>query len=157
MMENVTAVVAMPANYEINLETDSDYLALLTRKLFHSGFNKQIVDAKWAAFENAFHGFDPARVASFDEADLERLAANSALVRHRRKLAATLANARHFCEVAKQHGSWMTWLHGQRHLPYEERAVTLQGCLTHCGPNTVFYFLFEAGEATLDDRPDGVR
>ena len=138
------------------LETDADYLRLLTRKLFHSGFNKALVDAKWPAFEQAFAGFEPAVVAAFDETDVARLRADTGIVRHRLKIRATINNAKHFVETAATHGSWHTWLHSLRPLPYAERQTLLHRGLTHCGPNTIFYFLLEAGETTPDERPNGV-
>ena len=139
------------------LKTDAEHLRLLTRKLFHSGFNKALVDAKWPAFEQAFAQFDPAVVAAFDETDVTRLRANAGIVRHRLKIRATINNARHFVEMAAVHGSWHSWLQSLRPLPYGERERQLHHALTHCGPNTIFYFLLEAGETTVDDRPKGVK
>jgi len=139
------------------VETDADYLNLLTRKLFHSGFNKALVDQKWPAFEVAFRGFDPATVAAFDEADVERLRTDEGIVRHRLKIRATINNARRFVEKAAVHGSWKDWLQSLRALPYPVRQEKLHAALTHCGPNTIFYFLLEAGEAALGDKPEGVR
>jgi 3-methyladenine DNA glycosylase Tag len=139
------------------LETDADYLNLLTRKLFHSGFNKALVDQKWPAFETAFRGFDPTTVAAFDEADVERLRTDASIVRHRLKIRATINNARHFVEMAAAHGSWKDWLRSLRVLPYPVRQENLHAALTHCGPNTIFYFLFEADEADKADKPEGVR
>lgn len=137
--------------------TDADYLSLLTRKMFHSGFSKETVDRKWPGFEAAFHRFAPERVATLSVLELEHLYGDQRLVRHRAKIRAVVANARHFQEVAGTHGSWGTWLGGLGDHPYEERANTLQACLTHCGPTTIFYFLLEAGEVDLDDKPDNVR
>ena len=137
--------------------TDAEYLALLTRKLFHSGFNKALVDQKWPAFEVAFRGFDPARVAAFDEDDVARLRSDAGIVRHRLKIRATIDNARHFIAMTEEHGSWGLWLRSLRPLPYLDRQHLLHRGLTHCGPNTIFYFLLEAGEVTVDDKPPGVR
>ena len=139
------------------MKTDTEYLRVLTRKLFHSGFNKALVDRKWPAFESAFCGFDPGRVAAFDESDVSRLRADAGIVRHRLKIRATIANAQHFVEMAARHGSWGAWLRSLDGLTYGERAARLQGHLTHCGPNTVFYFLHAAGEAGLEDKPANVR
>jgi 3-methyladenine DNA glycosylase Tag len=134
--------------------TDADYFDLLTRKMFHAGFQREVVDRRWAGFVRAFADFDPARVAMFAETELEQLFVNPDIIRNRAKIRAVIANARHFVEVARSHGSWMAWLTSLDELPYEQLADTLGACLSHCGPSTVFYFLFEAGHATLDDRPE---
>ena len=46
------------------------------------------------AFRAAFAGFHPDAVASFGDADVERLLADSGIVRNRRRIEATIANAR---------------------------------------------------------------
>lgn len=45
-------------------------------------------------FRRAFAGFDPARVARFEEGDIARLLADPGIVRNRRKIEAAIDNAR---------------------------------------------------------------
>ena len=139
------------------LQRDADYLSLLSRKIFHAGFSPALVDKRWPAFEAAFAGFEPPAVAAMTDGDVIRLSADATLIPNRRKLMATVLNARHFCSVASAHGTWMAWLHSLRAAPYAVRADTLSACLSGAGPATVFYFLLEAGEATPDDKPEHVR
>jgi DNA-3-methyladenine glycosylase I len=61
---------------------------------FQSGLSWITILRKRPAFRAAFSGFDPARVAEFDDADVERLLADAGIVRNRAKVAATIANAR---------------------------------------------------------------
>jgi len=61
---------------------------------FQSGLSWLTILRKRAAFRTAFSDFDPAIVAGFDEGDVERLLTNSAIVRHRGKIEAAIANAR---------------------------------------------------------------
>ena len=61
---------------------------------FQSGLAWITILRKREAFRTAFDGFDPARVASYDEADVQRLLADAGIVRHRGKIEATIANAR---------------------------------------------------------------
>jgi DNA-3-methyladenine glycosylase I len=61
---------------------------------FQSGLSWITILRKRPAFREAFAGFDPARVAAFDDADVERLLADAGIVRNRAKVAATIANAR---------------------------------------------------------------
>jgi DNA-3-methyladenine glycosylase I len=42
----------------------------------------------------AFHGFNPAAVAAMNDADIERLMADTSIIRNRRKLEATVHDAR---------------------------------------------------------------
>ena len=138
-------------------QSDQEYLRLLTRKLFHSGFNKALVDSKWDAFEKAFLTFDPLWVAAMKEDEIEALISNPALVRHRKKIRATIHNAKATLQIAKEHGSWGNWLRSTQNTPYETRSKFLQNLLAHCGPNTIFYFLLEAGEVSLAEKPAEIR
>ncbi len=54
-------------------------------------------------YEEAFHGFDPERMARFDEDDVERLLDDPGIVRNRQKVESAVRNARAFLEV--QEGS----------------------------------------------------
>jgi DNA-3-methyladenine glycosylase I len=66
----------------------------LTLEAFQSGLAWITILRKRAAFRDAFAGFDPAAVARFDDADVERLMANAGIVRNRAKIEAAVANAR---------------------------------------------------------------
>ncbi len=61
---------------------------------FQSGLAWITILRKREAFRAAFAGFDPERVARFDERDIERLLGDAAIVRHRGKIEAAIANAR---------------------------------------------------------------
>jgi DNA-3-methyladenine glycosylase I len=61
---------------------------------FQSGLSWLTILRKREAFRAAFAGFDPDAVARFDEKDVLRLLGDAAIVRHRGKIEATIANAR---------------------------------------------------------------
>lgn len=65
---------------------------------------------KRQAYRKAYDGFDPERIALWGEADVERLLANPGIVRNRRKIEASISNARVFLEISKRHGSFASWL-----------------------------------------------
>jgi DNA-3-methyladenine glycosylase I len=60
---------------------------------FQSGLSWAAILRKRAAFREAFHGFDPDIVASFDEAVIGRLLLDARIVRNRAKIVATIRNA----------------------------------------------------------------
>jgi DNA-3-methyladenine glycosylase I len=66
----------------------------LSLEAFQSGLAWITILRKREAFRAAFAGFDPERVAEFDDAAVERLMADPAIVRNRSKITATVANAR---------------------------------------------------------------
>jgi DNA-3-methyladenine glycosylase I len=61
---------------------------------FQSGLSWLTILRKREAFRAAFAGFDPERVASFSEPNIERLLQDAGIVRHRGKIEAAIANAR---------------------------------------------------------------
>jgi DNA-3-methyladenine glycosylase I len=69
---------------------------------FQSGLSWLTILRKREGFRVAFAGFDPDRVAGFDAGDVERLLADAAIVRHRGKIEATIANARAALELREQ-------------------------------------------------------
>ena len=61
---------------------------------FQSGLSWLTILRKRENFRRAFAGFDPERVAEFEEPDVQRLLGDAGIVRHRGKIEATIANAR---------------------------------------------------------------
>ncbi len=60
---------------------------------FQAGLSWLTILRKREGFREAFASFDPVVVATFDEADVERLVADPRIVRHRGKIAAAITNA----------------------------------------------------------------
>jgi DNA-3-methyladenine glycosylase I len=66
---------------------------------FQSGLSWITILRKREGFRAAFEGFDPDRVAGFDERDVERLVTDASIIRHRGKIEAAIANARATVEL----------------------------------------------------------
>jgi DNA-3-methyladenine glycosylase I len=66
----------------------------LSLEAFQSGLSWATILRKRPAFRAAFHGFDPDRVARYDDGDVARLLADAGIVRNRAKVLATVTNAR---------------------------------------------------------------
>lgn len=56
-------------------------------------------------YRQAFHGFDPERIARYDSTDVARLLADPGIVRNRLKIAATIGNARAYLDLRERAGS----------------------------------------------------
>jgi DNA-3-methyladenine glycosylase I len=72
---------------------------------FQSGLSWLTILRKRDGFRAAFSGFDPEVVARFGQHDVERLLTDAAIVRHRGKIEATIANARATLAVQDDLGS----------------------------------------------------
>src|SRR6266542_4013463 len=75
------------------------------------------------AFRRAFAGFEPVRVAAFGEADVDRLLADAGIVRSRRKIEATIANARALLALGDTTLERLVWAHA----PARHRAPRRSG------------------------------
>jgi DNA-3-methyladenine glycosylase I len=67
---------------------------------------------KRAAYRKAFNGFDPRKVARYDDAKVAALLANEGIVRNRLKIAAAISNAQAFLAVQKEFGSFDKYIWG---------------------------------------------
>ncbi len=72
---------------------------------FQSGLSWLTILRKRDGFRQAFADFDPARVARLGPRDVETLMNNREIVRHRKKIEATINNAKRAIETALQFGS----------------------------------------------------
>jgi DNA-3-methyladenine glycosylase I len=73
---------------------DNRVLEKLCLEGFQSGLSWLTILRKREGFRRAFASFEPARVAAFDDSDVERLLQDAAIVRHRGKIVAAIGNAR---------------------------------------------------------------
>jgi len=65
----------------------------LTLEAFQSGLSWSTILNKREAFREVFHSFEIEKIASYDEADVERLMGDARIVRNRAKILATIQNA----------------------------------------------------------------
>jgi DNA-3-methyladenine glycosylase I len=80
--------------------TDSRALwELLMLEGFQAGLAWIVVLRKREAFQAAFAGFDPEKVARFGEADVERLMGDPRIIRARAKIDATIKGARIYLDM----------------------------------------------------------
>jgi DNA-3-methyladenine glycosylase I len=72
---------------------------------FQAGLSWLTILRKREAFRAAFRGFDFAQIAGFGEGNVERLMADSEIVRNRAKIEAVINNARRALELVEAEGS----------------------------------------------------
>ena len=72
---------------------DRELFEMLVLESFQSGLSWLTILRKREGFRRAFEDWDIERIAAFGERDVERLLADSRIVRHRGKIEAAIANA----------------------------------------------------------------
>lgn len=123
-------------------DSDSGYLEELTKAIFQAGFSWRVIRDKWPNFVEAFDGFDVATVAAYGQPDVERLVADAGIVRNRRKIEATIHNARMILDLGREHGSFHAYLRSLDALDYASRRKQLSHRFRNLGPTGVFTFLW---------------
>ncbi len=94
----------------LRARSDDRYLSLLSLRVFSAGLKHSMVEAKWPAFEEVFHGFKPKRVAAMHDEDIEKLMGDRRLIRHLPKMRSVPINAAAIVAIAKEAGSFGNWL-----------------------------------------------
>lgn len=84
---------------------DRALFELLTLEGAQAGLSWRTVLVRREAYRAAYHGFDIERVAAMSDAELEKLLADSPLIRNRLKIFSTRDNARAALAAIAQHGS----------------------------------------------------
>lgn len=90
----------------VPLHDDRKLFEFLVLEGFQAGLSWQIVLNKREAFRNAFDHFDPEKVAAFDSVKVDELMRNEAIIRNRRKIEASISNARCFLQISDEVGSF---------------------------------------------------
>jgi DNA-3-methyladenine glycosylase I len=127
---------------------------------FQSGLSWRTILAKRENFRAAFSGFDFRGVARFTARDVQRLLADTGIVRHRGKIEAVIHNAQRACEMVDETGSLAAYFWrfepDPRQLPEPQtatvcaEAVALSKDLKRrgwkfVGPTTVYAFMQAMG------------
>ena len=137
---------------------DDGYFEEMTKAVFRAGFSWPVIREKWDGFVEAFDKFDLGRVASYGPElididtpeDLERLFEDRGIVRNRRKIVATVENARTMLDLVEEHGSFHAYLRSLDHLDYYTRVKVLTRPFMGLGRTSAFVFLHCVNEETPD-------
>lgn len=91
---------------------DRKLYEMLLLESFQAGLSWEIILNKREAFRAAFDGYDLDAVCAYDEARIDALMQNPAIVRNRRKLQAAVTNSRAFRAIREEFGTFDAFLWG---------------------------------------------
>lgn len=92
------------------LHDDTRLFEMLTLEGAQAGLSWITILRKREGYRSAFAGFDPRKVAAFNDGDVARLLADPGIVRNRLKIASTITNAHAVLELQARHGSLDSYL-----------------------------------------------
>ena len=122
----------------------ADYFEVMTRAVFQAGVRWSQIAEHWDAYRLAFAEFDPARVAAYDDLDVERVLATVGILRMPKKVNAVVRNARALLETEREFGSLGGYLRSFD--SYATLAKDFRKRFAFMGEMNVWYFLFRTGE-----------
>jgi DNA-3-methyladenine glycosylase I len=91
---------------------DQKQFELLILEGAQAGLSWSTVLRKRDNFRKAFDGFDPRKVARYDEPRVRDLLANPGIIRNELKIRSAVQNARAFLTVQERHGSFDSYIWG---------------------------------------------
>jgi DNA-3-methyladenine glycosylase I len=117
----------------------------LVLEINQAGLSWLTILKKRAAFRAAFADFDVDRVAAFGPTEIERLLADSGIIRNRLKIEAAIENARRIQALRQSHGSFLGWLEAHHPRPPEEWTRLFRKTFRFTGDQIVNEFLMSVG------------
>lgn len=133
---------------KITPSNDAGYFEELSKAIFRSGFSWRVVREKWSNFQESFDRFDLGKVAGYDIPDTDRLFSDERIIRNRRKILATIGNARTMQVLVDEHGSFESYLRSLDGLDYYQRVKVLTKQFLGLGRTGAFVFLHCVNEET---------
>ncbi|MES0343261.1 MAG: DNA-3-methyladenine glycosylase I [Anaerolineales bacterium] len=77
---------------------------------FQAGLSWRTILHKRENFRSAFHGFDPERIAKYNDRDRARLLADAGIIRNKLKINAAITNAQAYLDIMDRQGSFADFL-----------------------------------------------
>jgi len=110
--------------YGFPIESDAELFGRLILEINQAGLSWDTILKKQENFRKAYSNFDIKKIASYKEKDVQRLLADSGIIRNKLKVRAAIYNAQQIKRLQKEHGSFKNWL--DMYYPLEkEEWVTL--------------------------------
>ena len=94
----------------IPLHDDRGQFEFLMLEVMQCGLSWSLMLKKREIFRSCFDNFDYDKIASYGEADIERILNTEGMIRSRRKVEAIINNAACFRRIREEHGSFSAYL-----------------------------------------------
>jgi DNA-3-methyladenine glycosylase I len=118
----------------IALHDDTRLFAMLILEGFQAGLSWLTILRKRENFRKAFSDWDWNKIARYTAKDVERLMADSGIVRNRRKIEGAIGNARAFIAIRQEFGAFDTYIwqfSDYKTIRPKRRAATFKDLPTH--------------------------
>jgi len=141
---------ALHKNYHDNrygfpIHDDNELLGRLILEINQAGLSWETILKKEQSFRNAYSNFNIEKIASYTEADRERLLADAGIIRNKLKVNAAIENAKTIVVLQKEFGSFEKWLAHHHPNTKEEWVKLFKKTFRFTGGEIVNEFLMSIG------------
>jgi DNA-3-methyladenine glycosylase I len=131
--------------YGFPLHDDDALFERLVLEINQAGLSWLTILKKREAFRRGYDGFSVERVASYGDAERERLMADPGVIRNRLKVDAAIHNARRILDLMETHGSFGSWLDEHHPLDKTEWVKLFRKTFRFTGGEITGEFLMSTG------------
>jgi len=156
-MSYCTAIESMPENrkilhksyhdqlYGFPIHDDNELFCRLVLEINQAGLSWETILKKELTFRKAYHDFNIKKVASYGDADRERLLNDAGIIRNKLKVNAAIENAKTILLLQKEYGSFEKWLEQHHPKTKEEWVKLFKKTFRFTGGEIVNEFLMSIG------------
>ncbi len=94
----------------VPVHDDRRHFEFLVLEAAQAGLSWFTILKRREQYRRAYDGFDPQKVAAYDEQKIAALLADAGIIRNRRKIEASVTNAQHFLEIQREFGSFDAYI-----------------------------------------------
>lgn len=140
--------------YGFPVDDDNVLFERLVLEINQAGLSWLTILKKREGFQRAFEGFDPDRVAQYNEDDRARLLSDASIIRNRLKVNAAIENAKRICDLRDSYGSFGAWIAAHHPLDKPEWVKLFKKTFLFTGGEITGEFLMSIGYLPGSHRPD---
>ncbi len=140
--------------YGFPIDDDNRLFERLVFEINQAGLSWSTILRKADNLRRAYHQFDIATVAAYDEADVARLLADPGIIRNRLKINAAIQNARTIQRLQAAYGSFRAWLDAQPPQGKTAGVKLFKKTFTFTGGEITGEFLMSSGYLPGAHQPD---
>lgn len=140
--------------YGFPILDDDELFCRLVLEINQAGLSWETILKKEVGFRIAYDNFNIKKVASYKEADRERLLSDSGVIRNRLKVNAAIENAKAILDLQKEYGSFGKWLAYHHPKTKDEWVKLFKKTFKFTGGEIVNEFLLSIGYLEGAHSPD---
>jgi len=131
--------------YGFPVSDDNELFGRLILEINQAGLKWELILKKEPAFRKAYDNYNIHKIAAYKEQDIERLLADSGIIRNRLKITSVIYNAQQIIELQKEYGSFKNWIDNNHPKTKEEWVKLFKKHFKFVGGEIVNEFLTSTG------------